>query len=45
MSRDGACDAAPAEVGKIDLRAKHLIENNRYTKVTTIGTKVPVVTW
>ncbi|WP_458125149.1 hypothetical protein [Paenibacillus sp. Z3-2] len=38
-------NATSAEVGKIDLKPKHLLENNRYTKVTTNGTKLPVVTW
>ncbi|WP_222125287.1 hypothetical protein [Paenibacillus xylanexedens] len=38
-------NATSIEVGKIDLKPKHLLENNRYTKVTTNGTKVPVVTW
>ncbi|MGO4733586.1 hypothetical protein [Paenibacillus sp. 2KB_22] len=45
MSRDSNRITTLVEVGQIDLEPKHLIKNNRYTKVTSNGTKVPVVNW
>ncbi|WP_433582681.1 hypothetical protein ACMX2M_21730 [Paenibacillus polymyxa] len=45
QSGDSNRNATSVEVGKIALKPKHLIKNNRYTKVTSNGTKVPVVTW
>ncbi|WP_339306670.1 hypothetical protein NST33_02890 [Paenibacillus sp. FSL L8-0435] len=35
QSGDSNRNATSAEVGKIDLKPKHLIKNNRYTKVTS----------
>ncbi|WP_339168350.1 hypothetical protein MKX75_02835 [Paenibacillus sp. FSL R5-0341] len=40
QSGDSNRNATFVEVGKIDLKPKHLTENNRYTKVTSNETKV-----
>ncbi|WP_186333783.1 hypothetical protein [Paenibacillus xylanexedens] len=40
QSGDSNRNATSGEVGKIDLKPKHLLENNRYTKVTSNETKV-----
>ncbi|WP_308598949.1 hypothetical protein [uncultured Paenibacillus sp.] len=44
QSGDSNRNATSVEVGKIDLKIdlkpKHLVKNNRYTKVTSNGTKV-----